>query len=203
MSIRLTESRLRQIIREELEGMEDPQAKLNRIADLNKKYTRSSRSSALDTALYSYGDKLEAIAGIAMEAIAQAGVDPKEVIADPDGAAAHAAWNKFGAGFQKAFRKVIPADKERFGPYAQPTYKMEVDAYAIRDFWTSFLNAGLDLETMKRDHTLMRDLQAEFEDVDVSDLTDSMYGRRSYETRHKGTGQVMKRFRDREGSLGS
>ena len=196
--MRITESALRRIIREELEGMDDPQAKWDRRGKLGMKY-----GGRLDNTMYFYEDKLEAIAGIAMRAIEQAGVEPAEVVAEPHGAAAHQAYRMFGSEFQKAYRKTIPADKERFGPYAQPTYKMEVSPYALHDFWTAFLDAELDIETMKRDHATMRELAAEFEDVEVSDLTDSMYGRRSYETRHKGTGQVMKRFRDREGSLGT
>ena len=198
MSIRLTETRLRQIIREELEGMEDPQAKWDRIGSIDKKYRKGWGNISTVT---SFGDKMEILEELAIKALASIGVTPEQAAEMPEDRRLFSAYDKFYRDARKHFE--IPVPKNPKLPYYNPPPRDGINTSSLSAFWGTWLASGCDLETMKRDHATMGELQSEFETVDVSDMTDSMYGRKSYATRHKGTGKTIKTWRDREGSLGT
>ncbi len=201
----LTESRIRQIIREEakrvMESMDDePAAKWDRLQGMEKKYRRGAGLGGIDVGMR-FGDKLDAVAEVAMEVIEASGVDPAELTADPGRAPAVDLYDKFARAFRKKYEKALPRDPNY--PYAPTKYKMEISDYGLHDFWVALLNADLDLDALKRDYATMRELRSEFETADISDQTDYAYGRKTHVTRHKATGtRVGLPRRDREGSLG-
>ena len=195
--MRITESQLRRIIREELEEL-DPQAKWNRISDLDKKYR--NRGYGNINALDRFEDKLELMADYAQKAL-----DAYGVPAEADSIVSHPkfwdAFVKFTRDVKKHYETPVPKDPRL--PYYNPPPRQGISDMGFREFFDLYTSTGGDLESVKRDRKMMKDLQNEFETVDVSDLTDSMYGRRSYATRHRGTGKTIKTWRDREGSLGT
>ena len=195
--MRITESQLRRIIREELESM-DPQAKWDSIGALDRKYR--NRGYGTINALDRFEDKLELMADYAQKAL-----DAYKVPADAESIVSHPkywdAFSKFSRDVQKNYETPVPRDPNR--PFYNPPPKQGISSMGFREFFDLYTSVGGDLEAVKRDRAAMRDLRAEFETVDVSDETDSMYGRRSYATRHKGTGKTVQSYRDREGSLGT
>ena len=185
---------------------EDPIAaargKWDRLQGLEKKYARYAGMGGGIAVAMRYGDKIDTLGQMAELVITMEGADPAELAANPDGRMAQNLYDKWSRQVHKAFEIQKPRDP-RF-PYAPTQYSYGINTHSLHAFWNAYLNAGCDLRTLKDDGAAMQELYAEFETADVSDMTDSMYGRKSYVTRHKGTGAAMgPSWRDREGSLGS
>ena len=217
----ITKSRLRQIIKEEVTRagrllemsggpLDDPSAgedpiaaargKYDRLQGVRSKYARGGGMGGGLGNVMRYGDKLTVMADIALDALADMGIVPEEVMsASPT--ILQRAYDTFHRNVMRHFEQPSPVDP-RFPRYTPPP-KSGINSTALSTFWNAWLNADCDLDTLRADYAAMQELEAEFETADVSDETDSMYGRKSYSTRHKGTGSAMgPSWRDREGSLG-
>jgi len=179
--------------------MEDPRARYDQIGALDRKYRNGGYGNI--NALDRFEDKLDVLADYAQKALDSFGI-PLQA----DSIAKHPkywdAFGKFSRDVSKHFEIPVPKNPNLPYYYDQPP-RAGISSMGFREFFDLYTSTGGDLESVKRDRATMRDLQAEFETVETTDLTDSMYGRRSYSTRHKATGKTVKSWRDREGSLGT
>lgn len=136
-----------------------------------------------------YGDKVEVMAAHAQSAVESEGM------ADP-----HKAYTVWFRAVIRHYEIKVPHDP-RF-PYYSPPPRDGISRVSLHAFWKSWIKAGCSLDKMREDFEAIESLSSQFETVDSSDLTDRMYGRRTYVTRHKATGTLLSSYRDGEGSLG-
>lgn len=73
-------------------------------------------------------------------------------------------------------------------------------ASSISDFYNSSFTTPEELQVAAKE---FEELQDRFEETEVSDQTDAMYGRKSYQVVDKKSGEVVDRYKDRRGSLGT
>jgi len=73
-------------------------------------------------------------------------------------------------------------------------------AKPIYNFYESRFKATEELDAAVKE---FKELEGRFEEKESSNETDAMYGRKSYQVVDKKTGDVLDRYKDRQGSLGT
>lgn len=137
-----------------------------------------------------YGEKVEIMAAHAQAAI------------DSDG------MGDLGKAYDTWFMSIvrhheIKVPKDPRFPYYSPSRRDGINTTSLHTFWKSWIKADRSLAKMREDFETIESLSSQFETIDSSDVTDRMYGRKTYVTRHKATGALMSSYCDGEGSLGS